>query len=450
MLNKKFILSKLLIFVLTVCTYFATDSKFLLAAAQLFEGYGECTMGDIGVENINLAQEKARARALRNASEQASLVIQASSEMRNNTMTQDQIIIYTASILKLEGSPTITNETIPNAPGAILYKCHVKAWIDPDEFVKKFGGVAVEKAEDQVKMRKDQDAYREKNETEIEGLRTQYKNTADENKRQEIVTEIKRNEEKFTASQLYERGTEYYNRGDLAEAIKLYNQAIEKDDKYAAPWTGLGWIYNDQEQFAKAIECFQKSIALYDGFAVPYNGLSYAYNYSNDFNKAIEYGNKAVQLDPQYAAAWNNIGFAYNNLGNFGKAVENYNKAISISPNDDIPLANIGTVYYKQKDFAKALEYYQKSVAINSKHANVWYNLGNIYLEKKEFGKAIESYKKATSIDPQNGRAWFILGYLYNEHQKFEDAKKCLKKAVKRNPNYADAWFLGGDAYDNP
>lgn len=447
MLNIKFIF-KTINFNVIIFTCLLINVSFLFAAAQLFEADGECIMGNTGVENIEIAQNKARELALRAASEQASLVIQSVSEMKDNKLTKDQIRIYSASILKIEGTPTITNELVPNLPGAVLYKCHVKVWIDPDEFIKKFVDVTNEKAEEQVQMDRDQTIYREKNETEIIDLREQYKKADNEDKRQEIASKIKHNEEKVTASQLNQRGIECYNRGDLNEAIKFYNQAIEMDNNYAAPLTGLGWIYNDQRQYVKAIECFQKSIELYDGFAVPYNGLSYAYNFNNEYNKAIEYGNKAIQLDPNYAAAWNNIGLAYNSLGNYEKAIEYYKKAISIAPNDDIPLANIGTVYYKQKDFVKALEYYQKSIKLNSSHANVWYHLGHIYGQKGEINNAIDSYKKTTSLDPQNLRAWIMLGYLHIEQKKFEDAKKYFKKALKINSNDASAWAGLAYAYD--
>lgn len=417
------------------------------AEPRLFEGYGECEMGNTGVESIDVAQRKARDEAYRNASEKAGVFVHSISEMKDHELTKDQVTVLSAHFLKIEYSePEI--EPIPGTKSTVRVKCHAKVWIDPEEFMQKVATFTREKIEDQVKMSKDQDSYREKNEAEIVNLREQYEENDDENKRQEIAVAIKHNEEKFTASHFYKSGSEFYNKGDLAEAIKWYNKAIELDDKYAAPWTGLGWIYNDQEQYAKAVECFQKSIELYDAFAVPYNGLAYAYNYNKNYDKAIEYGSKAVQLDPDYAAAWNNIGLAYNNLGEYAKATEYYKKAIAIAPNDDVPLANLGNVFYKQKDFEKAFELYQKSTRINPNHASVWYNLGNIYGQKNEFDKAIDSYKKVTSLDPQNIRAWIILGYLYNDQKKFEDAKKCFKKAIKINSTDALAWAGLGFAYD--
>ena len=421
--------------------------SFSSASPQLFEADGECVMGNTGVENVAVAEEKARNEARRAASEQAGIFVQSISEVQNGKLTKDQLIVYSASLLKVEYS-NIVFEPIPNV-SAVTVKCHVKAWIDPDEVLKKCAEVTAEQAENQVKIKKDQDAYREKNETEIAELRDRYEKSVDDTQRQEVAVAIKRNEEKFTASQIYQNGSECYNRGDTAEAINLYNQAIKMDDKYAAPWTGLGWIYNDQKQYDKATECFQKAVELYDGFAGSYNGLSYACNYKKDYNKAIEYGEKAIQLDPEYAAAWNNVGLAYSNLGEYDKAIEYYNKAIAIDPNDEIPPANIGNVYYKQQDFDKALEYYRKSTSINQSHASVWYNLGHIYGQKGEFAKAIDSYKKVTSLDPQNIRAWVILGYLYNDQKKFEDAKKCFKKAIKIDPNDVSAWAGLGFAYDS-
>ena len=446
MIKKKFILQRLLILVLAIVASLSANATLIFAAAQLFEAEGKYTIGES--ENLEVGIEKARERALRAAKEKSGdLLIKTVSVMENNSMTQDKIEVYSESILKLEGEPVITKDFSQDSD-AIKISYKIKFWVNPDEFVEKFANVSTEKVEDQVKMIKDQETYKEKNENEIADLRIKYKKAADDSERQKVAAEIKRNEDKFTATQLYQRGAESYKKGNLNEAINFYNQSIAKDDKYAAPLTGLGWIYNDQEQYAKAIEYFQKSIALYGDIAVPYNGLAYAYNFSKDYNKAIEYGNKAVQIDPKYAAAWNNIGFAYKNLGNFGKAIENYNKAISISPNNDVSLSNIGNAYLSQKDYAKAMEYYKKSININSNQANAWYHLGHIYGQQKDIGKAIESYKKATSIDSKHIRAWIMLGHLHNQQQSFESAQSCFKKALKLNPNSAQAWAGLGYAYD--
>lgn len=445
MRNKKFITSRLLMWVLIISMWLVVKLPFTFAAPQLFEGDGSCTMGDIGIENPEIVQNKAKDRALRNAAEKAGAYIKSETVMQNHNLTLDQVTVRVEGFFKLAETPAITRELQGDAT---VYRCHVKVLIDPDEFMKNLNNIDTEKAEDQVKMRRDQVSYIEQSENEIANLRTQYKNAADDSKRQEIVTAIKHNENKFTAAQLYQRGVECYNKGDLNGAAKFYNQALGVSSDYAAPWTGLGQICNDQKQYARAIECFQKAISIYSEFAVPYNGLAYAYNYSKDFNKAIEYGNKAVQLDPNYAAAWNNIGLAYNNLGNFSQAVENYNKAIRISPNDDIPLANLATAYYRKEDFNKALEYYKKSTAINPNHPNVWYNLGHIYGRNGDIDKAIESYKKSTSLDPQNIRAWIMVGYLHIKQKNFDDAKNCFSKATKINPNDASAWAGLGFAYD--
>ena len=441
----EYVFLRFLITASIVVACFFTDVADASAKEQLFEADGSCIVGNTGVEDIELAKNKAKDRALSKALEEAGVLIVSTTEMKNNSITKDEVKIFAKKHARIESSPS--QEFIPNED-AIKYMCHVKVWVDTDEVVKDIPNTSLEKIADQVKMDKDRELYDAKNETEIADLRQQYKNANDDAKRQEIATAIKRNETKFTAAQIYQQGVDSYNKGKLAEAAKFYNQAISMDSQYAAPLTGLGWIYNDQEQYAKAIECFQKSISLYGDLAVPYNGLSYAYNFSKDFNKAIEYGNKAVQLDSRYAAAWNNIGLAYNNSGNYGKAIEYYNKAIAIAPNDEIPLVNIGNVYYRQKDFSKAMEYYQKSIKINSNHSNVWYNVGNIYGQNSDLGKALESYKKATSIDPKNVRAWVTAGIVNNKLENFDEAKSCFKKALKLNPNISQAWDGLGYACD--
>ena len=52
-------------------TYLTINVSSLFAEAQLFEADGYCIMGDIGIENTAVAQNTAKERALRAASEQA-------------------------------------------------------------------------------------------------------------------------------------------------------------------------------------------------------------------------------------------------------------------------------------------------------------------------------------------------------------------------------------------
>ena len=242
MRNKKFIHSKLIL-VLVIITSFIANVSLVFAKEQLFEADGSCIVGNTGVEDIELAKNKAKDRALSKALEEAGVLIVSTTEMKNNSITKDEVKIFAKKHARIESFPS--KEFIPNED-AIKYMCHVKIWVDTDEVVKDIPNTSLEKIADQVKMEKDRELYNEKNETEITNLRQQYKNADNDTKRQEIATAIKRNETKFTATQIYQQGVDCYNKGNLAEATKFYNQAISMDSQYAAPLTGLGWVYNDQ------------------------------------------------------------------------------------------------------------------------------------------------------------------------------------------------------------
>lgn len=192
--NKKFIPKNLLELFLIFSLCIVINLPPATAAPEMFEAEGKYTIGES--ESMDVGIEKARERALRAAKDKSSaLLIKTASVMENNTLLQDKIEVYSAGILKLEGAPIITKDFSKDSD-AITIKYQIKFWVDAEEFEKKFANVSTEKFEDQIRMTRDQETYKEKNETEIIGLRERYKKTTDLNERQKVVAEIKRNEEK--------------------------------------------------------------------------------------------------------------------------------------------------------------------------------------------------------------------------------------------------------------
>ena len=228
---------------MAIISSFFVNAASVFAKEQLFEADGSCIVGNTGVEDIELAKNKAKDRAISKALEEAGVLIVSTTEMKNNAITKDEVKIFAKKHARMETFPS--QEFIQNED-AIKYMCHVKIWVDTDEVVKDIPNTSLEKITDQVKMEKDRELYNQKNENEIADLRKKYKNANDDTERQKVASEIKRNENKFSATQIYQQGVDCYNKGNLAEATKFYNQAISMDSQYAAPLTGLGWVYNDQ------------------------------------------------------------------------------------------------------------------------------------------------------------------------------------------------------------
>lgn len=412
------------------------------AEKRLIEADGYAIMGDGPEENPAVAQDRARKDAKRAASEKAGVYVESMSEVKKGLLTKDEVRTISANVLEVQSDP-VTAEVLGGL--VIRYHCHITVLVDTDIVTSQLNK-GREKLDDRVRMGKDQEKYTAQNDKELATLKERYKK-ASEPERQEINQEVKRNEEKFTATQWNEKGIQNYTKGDYTAAIDCYKKAVETDSKYSAPWSGLGWVYQDQKEYDKAIESFQKAIDLYAEFAPSWNGLAYAYNYKGEYDKAIGYCQKAVELDATYAAPRNNLGYAYSKLGRYDEAIACYQKAIELDAKDGAPWANLGTVYDKLGDNDKAMECYRKSVELEDGDANAWNGLGYAHSKAGDFDQAIKSFERATELKPKYAAPWNGLGYAYNQKKKFDKAVRCFKKAVNIDPDYANAWNGLGYAY---
>ena len=439
-----------MLFLMLIFSSLTVSAITTFAAKKVIVADGYAIMGDGPEENPAVAQERARKDAKRAASEKAGVYVESLTEVKNGMLTKDEIRTISANILEVQSDP-VTAEVL--AGTAIKYTCHITVLVDTDIVVAQLRK-GKDKLEDAVKLNQDQEVYTAQNDAELAALKEKYKKAATETEKIEINKEVKRNEEKFTATQLNSKGAMRYQLDDLDGAAEYFNKAIETDPQYSAPWSGLGWIHNDRQEYDKAIECFQKAVALYDAFAPAWNGMGCAYNYKGTiehkpeyYEKAIEYCQKAIQLDPNYEAPWNNLGYAYDKLKNHEKAIECYNKAISLDAKDAIPWSNIGNAYEGLGNLDKAIECYNKALSINPDYANAWNNLGYAASRKGDHDKAMEHFQKAIDLDANYAAPWNGMGFIYNFKQDFKKALECCKKAVKIDPKYANAWNNLGYAY---
>ena len=427
----------------------ATFLPMLSAAIQIIEADGYSIMGDGPEENPVVAQERARNAAKRAAAEKAGVFIESMSEVRQGQLTKDAVRTISANIVEVKSAP-ITVEILGGV--AVKYNCHITVAVDTDIVLAQLNK-GKEKLEDAIKLNKDQEEYTAQNDAELAELKAKYK-TATEPERKVINQEVKRNEEKFTATQLHADGVNRYQLDDLDGAIKFFKKAIEIDPLYSAPWTGLGWIHFDRRQYAEAIKCFQQAIDLYDQFAPSWNGLGCVYNYKGTdeknpahYQKAIEFCRRAIELDREYAAPWNNLGYAYDKLKDYDRAIECFKKGIELDPNDPAPWSNMGNVYEHLGQPDKAIECYEKAIAIKGDYAKAWNNLGYTYSHMGELDKGIECLTKATQFDTNYAEPWNGLGYAYNFKKDYKQAAECCRKAIKIDPKYANAWNNLGYAY---
>jgi serine/threonine protein kinase/tetratricopeptide (TPR) repeat protein len=145
---------------------------------------------------------------------------------------------------------------------------------------------------------------------------------------------LKERAEKFPREKenFYDLAAYYWNIGDLDNAKKELNKALELDPNYGKAHNGLGGTYDRM----------------------------------GDFTKAIEHRNKYVELNPGEANPIDSLAASYFWMGRLDKAIATYNDALEIKPDFYYSHFGIGYIYALKEEYAEAMRCFDKLIAINS------------------------------------------------------------------------------------
>ncbi len=133
------------------------------------------------------------------------------------------------------------------------------------------------------------------------------------------------------AKAFYNRGTDYYGKGDYEAAIKDLSAAIALEPKAPDAYFNRGLSYRRQHKIEDAISDFSKAIKLYPGQSSYYFERCNAFIVKNDLNEAVTDCSEAVRLSPE-AGEYFLLGVAHLLRDNLDEALADSVQALQLQP----------------------------------------------------------------------------------------------------------------------
>ncbi|MBE8950600.1 MAG: tetratricopeptide repeat protein [Quinella sp. 3Q1] len=323
--------------------------------AEIYTGEGSYVMSE--GENLGVSKERAKADAMRNASEKAGVYVRSYARSRNFELEEEIIETMTANIIKLVENPHFYPlEEVDNLEG-VLIRVTVKVQIDDSDINRWLNKDEQQKSELVAQMEALRKANAEQ-ERQIAELKRQLANNPQDKER---ITQKFENEDKiFLSNQKVEEATRFLDNGKYEDAIKLCNEALELNSDNELAYLRRGNAYYGLKQNERAIQDFNKALE-FKQHEFMYTSRGNAYGNLGQYERAIQDYNKALQLNPNLADAYYNRGNVYARLGNFKQAIADVTKAIELNPNFAMAYHLRGLCYQElgdeekvQADFAKA------------------------------------------------------------------------------------------------
>lgn len=266
------------------------------------------------------------------------------------------------------------------------------------------------------------------------------------------------------ASKLYEEAFRYYatigdileyamikmEQGDNEKALELIDGMIEADaGDFRGPYF-KGVYYENQNDDEKALEEFQKALKLIDNAnnkeetpAIVYFKIGRIYDDLSDkyidkkeeyLGIAKEYYIKTLEKDKHFYYANLNLGSIYEKEDILDKALELMKTAHEDEPDEKMSAYNLGVIYAKLKDYDKARDYYIEETTKKNFYPYAYYNLGIIYEDYyKDYEKAKEYYIEGLKYLKKESSIWYNLGCVYVLLNDFINASDCFYCAINLN-----------------
>ncbi|MBI3414109.1 MAG: hypothetical protein HY043_02125, partial [Verrucomicrobia bacterium] len=246
--------------------------------------------------------------------------------------------------------------------------------------------------------------------------------------------------ENLEAYDLYLRGREFWNKrtgANIERAVGLFQQATEKDPKFALAYAGLAACYailpnyayvRGRDAASKARAAAFHALQLESNLAEAHAVLGFVKSrFDWDRGGAEKAYQKAISLNPNYATARHWYGALMGWEGRFEESMAELRQAQALDPLSAVIRVVSGQMYYFQRKFEQSLTEIGKALEIAPDFSAAHHLRGKVYLAQRKAPEAIrdlEKFRALVGTAPGLGD----LGHVYAIVGRTDDARQVLRQ----------------------
>lgn len=278
-------------------------------------------------------------------------------------------------------------------------------------------------------------------------------------------------------SMLYGLGVMYMEKQDYAKAVQFMRKSVEYikstgftrvnlamyPDVYMGALTNLGLIYTRVGMYEEAVEALKEAIQFKAGDLDANYNLVNAYYVMGDMEKTSEQLRKFIDLDPKNAEAHNIAGLIYYRKQSYNAALDEFQIAETLVPDEKQYSHNLGTVLADMGRNQEASEAFQRATGLENgadmrrefmeqyaaNKVRKLYNDGYTAMDRQNWTQAIENFKSVLELKPDMAEAHMNLGVSYRMRGDVENQIRHFEEAARLEPDMPDIHHNLGLAYSD-
>jgi TolB-like protein len=260
--------------------------------------------------------------------------------------------------------------------------------------------------------------------------------------------------ENMEAYNLYLQGRFFWNKRTeegLNKAIEYFEQAIEKDSRYAQAYAGLADCYllmpgygstPLKEVLPKAKKAALKALDIDDMLAEAHSSLAAVMEDEWDWERAEREHKRAIELNPSYATAHHWYAFYLMWNASFDNAIEEIRRARELDPLSLIISADIGQILIWARRYDEAIESLRETLRMDPNFRSVHSLIGQAYFFKSMYEEALDEFNKEEELFGSAVGSDALIGITYIKMGMIEEAKQILNDLIEKSKEGHDVSYF--------
>lgn len=230
-----------------------------------------------------------------------------------------------------------------------------------------------------------------------------------------------------------------HQRGQLTEALILYEGILKQDPKHFEAHCLLGVVESQRMNFRAAAGHFGRALSLNPNSAPAHASLGDAQFALGRFAAAVASFDRALAIEPSLSEIWNNRGNALLKLERRDEALASYDRSLAIKPRVAEVLYNRGGVLRGLKRHTQALAAYTAALGIKPDYAEALCDRGNALLELDRHEDALADYGLTLALRPELAAAHYNRGIALAALGRHETAAQQFAQLLRIAPDFPNA-----------
>ncbi len=228
--------------------------------------------------------------------------------------------------------------------------------------------------------------------------------------------------------------------GNASQARAAFTRSISDDPQCTAGYVNLAIMQREQggDQEAEALRNLRRALAIESDYLPAFNQMALLY-----YNRGQQQGGKASLdlaevvcrqaqiIDGNYAPIYNTWGLVKMEKGNVIEALRFFERAIELDGEMFEAQMNFAQITLSFRGYEDARRAFAKAVELKGDNYEAHLGLGAALRGLEQFDQAKAEYERAVQLDGRRPEAYFNLGVLYHDYlsTQAEDPVPLLRRA---------------------